>query len=122
MIDNIEEVIFLVISDDVVDFWDFKELLWVSLSVAACDEDEGMGVSAFKLADEVSGFGIAFIGDGTGINDIDIGVLFMGDDLVSGFLEGMEEAIGFELIETASECCDGDRFFIHIILMYFNVF
>ena len=77
MIDNIEELIFLIISDDVVDFWDLEELLGVSLSVAAGDEDEGMGVSAFELADEVSGFGIAFIGDGTGINDVDVGGLFV---------------------------------------------
>jgi len=86
------------------------DLFRIDLGVATRDHDEGRWVEAMGPPDELSGLEVRPVGDGAGIDDVDIGRLRERDELKSAPLEGGAHNLGVELVCLASQGGDGYGF------------
>ena len=63
------------------DFWHVSQCFWCYLGVAAGHNDPGAGISLLCPSDELTGLVISFMGNGTGVDNVDIRVCSEVDNL-----------------------------------------
>jgi hypothetical protein len=107
LLDTAEKVVHAVEADDVVDIRYARHFVRAHLRVAAGDEDAGGGTPPLRAPDELPRLPIGAVGDGAGVDDVEIRLVLERDDRVPPFQTRLDNG-GIVLIDLAAERRDGD--------------
>lgn len=107
-LDILDNLVFLVATEDECDARDFGDAGGLELGVAARHDDEGMRVVAQAAADHLSAFLVGLLGDGTGIDDVDVGLLVEIDTEETGLRHASAHFACLAEVEFAAEGVECD--------------
>lgn len=110
LLDDGEDLGLLIAAEDEIDPLNFRNLLGLELGVAACDDDERVGIEAFATADYLTTLLIGLLGYGAGVDDINVGGFCEIDLDVTGVGHTSAHIAGLAEIELTAERMESDGF------------
>ena len=86
LLQKLHQLCLLIISDDQVDGRILQELFSSRLGIAARSHHKGLRIFCLGPVEHLAGFFIRHIGDGAGVDDINVSLFLKVHDLVAGSL------------------------------------
>ncbi len=111
-VDYAEKSIFAFVVYSVINGARIEHLLLAMVDHAAHGRYDGSGVGAPDLVDSLTAFLVALIGDGTGVDYVNIRVFVAVHHLVTGLLELRRQGVCLIEVYSATQCLKGDFHFV----------